>query len=92
MCYLGPKGAPGDVITEGIGVAPPGLPGPLGAPGPVGFAGFVGPPGPQGRKGNKNYALFVRDLDLFCPNLSSLSFVFTLIIICHDLCIIFYMF
>lgn len=55
MCFPGVRGAPGDLITEGLELAPPGSPGPRGAPGPVGFAGHVGLPGPQGWKGTNIY-------------------------------------
>lgn len=51
--FLGVKGAPGDIINEGLVFVSPG---PLGLPGLQGYVGSVGdvgPPGPQGRKGKK---------------------------------------
>ncbi|CAB1454557.1 unnamed protein product [Pleuronectes platessa] len=44
------RGAPGDSISGRVGVAPPGLPGPIGPPGSRGFPGDVGPPGGPGRE------------------------------------------
>lgn len=51
--FEGNKGARGDSISTGPGVAPLGPPGPHGYPGPLGFPGDIGLPGTPGHKGKR---------------------------------------